>query len=649
VDSIVISRKQVATAFSQRIAVRTPDGENLVGTFTLRAGLRNGNAVRLPKERLDEQISGDHDWPDDGIMIRIRMPNWWLRNSVAALFVLAGLIGGAAPYSGLLVLVWGVIALCARHKRLHAVDRFDPATRRFWRQFRNTLASTAILYLTPIGAVIALYLTVAMVFKFVQGALTVPQLVSTQRALSTASEFYDNWIKLREGPMFLALAGVWLLTCLLLARRTHGPRHTDRAEYADFWWGLPEHGPQHADHAEKPLPARYRAAQALNRIAGFYGRYSGPVAVTLTVLASFSFLTNVSSVLGTQLSLQAVTSTEDYRFAAQRIEADLSSEVVSQLYARIKATMPAAYQQAVARPSPLPDQVDAARQQADQLVVPLAQSSPADAQRLAGEESHAADSQGAPDQSVIDAPRGGDQVDVPHDLDLTGDQTAAARDQAESDSTDNRTEIINDSGREVLLQTEKVASEPAWNSLKDLVSSRFPLAAPMIDALAEACDEHLQDTLREKVPALVQQFADKTADIGESIKAAAKHIVATVNVASLVGKYATDAAKLIAGQQDSLTYLTGLEDRLQQRNQLVQGIVDGLSFDDNINQVLQSSDRGLQTGVVDDLRATMQSPTGGEIEQHNAAVAIHTLGSDGLPIITRGDIDAALPLCGCNG
>ena len=59
--------------------------------------------------------------------------------------------------------------------------------------------------------------------------------------------------------------------------------------------------------------------RALNRAAGFYGRYSGPLAVTLTVLASFTFLTNVSSVLGTQLGLQAVTSTEDYRFAAQRM------------------------------------------------------------------------------------------------------------------------------------------------------------------------------------------------------------------------------------------------------------------------------------------------------------------------------------------
>jgi hypothetical protein len=183
VDSIVISRRQVTAEFQQRIAVRAPDGEHLVGTFTLRAGLRNGNAVRLSKERLEEQIPGDHDWPDEGIMLRVRMPNWSLRNSVVALFALAGIIGGATPYSGLLILIWGVIALCARHNRLHTADRFDPATRRFWIQFRNTLASTAVVYLVAIDAVVALYLTVAMVFRFVQGGLTVAQLVGIQRAL----------------------------------------------------------------------------------------------------------------------------------------------------------------------------------------------------------------------------------------------------------------------------------------------------------------------------------------------------------------------------------------------------------------------------------------------------------------------------------
>lgn len=626
----MISRKQAATPFKQRITVRTVDGEKLVGTFTLPAGLRNGKRIRLSKDRLEERIAGDHKWPDDGIMIRIRVLNWRLRNGIVALFAVAGLIGGAALYSGLLILLWGVIGFCARHNRLHAADRFDPAKRRFWLQFRNTVASTATLYLTAIGAVVALYLTVAMVFTFVEGTLTVAQLVGAQQALSAMSKFYEKWIKLKEGPMLLALAGVWLLTCLLLARRPHGPRHPKTAA--------------------APLPAGYRAAQALNRIAGFYSRYSGPVAVTLAVLASFTFLTNVSSTLGTQLRLKAVTSTEDYRFAARRIEAHLAGEVVSQLYAQIKSAMPPSYQQAVTTANPVPGQAAATRRQADQLVASLAQTSPADERRLAGAENSANGAQNVPEESVIDAPRGNDPVAMPQDVALTVDQAATARNHAESDKSDDRTEIINDSGREVLLQTEKVASEPAWASLKDLVGSRFPLAAPMVDALSEACDKHLQETLREKVPALVKQFADKTADIRTTIKAAAKNIAATVDVARLAGKYTTVAANLVAGRQDTLAYLTGLESRLQSRNHLVQGILDGFVFDDNINQVLQLSDHDLQTGVVDDLRATMLAPGSiDETQRHNAAVAIHTLGSRGLRTITRQDINAALPLCGCHG
>ncbi|HEX5402196.1 MAG TPA: hypothetical protein VFX16_07840 [Pseudonocardiaceae bacterium] len=634
-DSIVISRKQAATQFEQRIAVRTRDGENLVGTFTLPARLRNGTTIRLSKARLDERIIGDHEWPDDGVMIRIRMPNWRLRNGVVALFVLAGLIGenNQPPlYTGLLCLIWCIIGLCARRNRLHAVDRFAFATRRrFWVLFRNTLASTAIVYLGAIGAVIALYLTVAMVFTFVKGALTVAQLISTQRALSTVSEFYDTWIKLKEGPMFLVLVWVWLLTCLLLARQARGRRHTNAAD--------------------EPPSVRYGVAQALNRTAAFYGRYSGPVAVTLTVLASFTFLTNVSSALGTRLRLQAVVSTGNYRFAAQQVEADLSSAVVSQLYAQIKSAMPADYQRAVANRDQLPDQVAVTQKQADQLVVPLAQSSPVDAQRLATEKSRAGDFQNVSDSSVIDASRGDDPVDVPHDLDLTVDHAAIARDRADSYFSDNQTEIISD--EEVLLQTEKIASEPAWNRLKDLVGSRFPLAAPMVDALAEACDEHLQETLREKVPTLVKQFADKTADIRTSIGVVANHIVATVNVAKLVSKHTTEAEKLVARRQDSLTYLSGLEERLQLRSDLVEDIISGFIFDYNINRVLQLSDQSVQTGVVDDLRATMRSPGGmdqnAKIGRHNAAVAIHTLGSDGLSIVTQDDIDAALPICGCNG
>jgi hypothetical protein len=629
-DFTVITRQQARSGFWQKIAVKTVTGENLVGTFTLPSGLKNGKMIQISKTRLEERLPGDHAWPDEGVKVRIRVPDWRFRNGVVALFVLAGVIAGAWRYAALLVAIWGIIALSARHNRLHAVDRFDPAVpRRFWSVFRDAFASTAILYLVPIGAAIAFYFAVAAVFRFVDGVLTIHQLEIAQRALSAVADFFDTWIKLKEGPMLLALVGVWLLTCLLLARRG---RATVQA-------GSP---------AGRLRRMRYGVARALNRIAGAYARYSGPVAATLATLASFTFLANVSSNLGTQLRLQAVASTDDYTHAAEKVEADLTTQVVSQLYTQIKNAMPPDYQQALT--APLREQVTRTRQQADLLVVPLKESNPAAAQRLATEEGRIHNVQNLPEQSVVEAPRGSDPVDVPHDL--TAGQAAAARGRAELDPPDSRVEIINDSGREVLLQLEKVASEQGWASLKELVSSRFPLAAPMVDALAEACDEHLQETLREKVPALVKQLVGRASDIKSSIAAAAKDIAATVNVSNLVRNYATDASHLAAGQQATLAYLQGLEDQLKLRTDIVEGLIDGYDFDASINRVLRSSDRSLQAGVVDDLRRTMQAPdSSGEnakIGKHNAAVAIHTLGNRGLSMITKADIQAALPLCGCS-
>jgi hypothetical protein len=626
----VISRTQAATEFRQRIAVKTPTGDTLVGTFKLPSGLNNGKTIRISKARLEERLPGDHAWPDDGVMVRIRVPDWRLRNGGVALFVLAGLVAGAWPYAALLVAVWGIIALSARHNRLHAVDRFDSAApRHFWSVFRDTLAGTAMLYLVPIGAVVAFYLAVAAVFRFVDGVLTVHQLEGAQRALSAISGFFDTWGKLKEGPMLLALVGVWLLTCLLLARRGRGTVHA----------GSP---------AGRLRRMRHGLAGALNRVAGAYARYSGPVAATLATLASFTFLTNVPGALGTQLHLRAVASTGEYTYAAEKVEADLTAQVVSQLYTQVKNAMPSDYQHALA--TPLPAQVARTRQQADLLVVPLQESNPAAARRLAAEESRIHNVQDLPDRSVVHAPRGSDPVGVPHDL--TTGQAAAAREQAGSQlPDDHRVEIINDSGKEVLLQLEKVASERGWTSLKNLVSSRFPLAAPMVDALAEACDQQLQETLRAKVPALVKQLMDKPSGIKSSIAAAAKDIVATVNVPNLVRDHATDAAHLAADQRDTLEYLKGLEDQFELRADIVQGLIDGTDFDGGINRVLGSSDQPLQTGVVDDLRKTMQTPDGldrnAKIGKHNAAVAIHRLGKSGLPMITNADIETALPLCGC--
>jgi hypothetical protein len=455
----------------------------------------------------------------------------------------------------------------------------------------------------------------------------VPQLVDVQQALARVSEFYDSSIKLTEWQLFLVLVGVWLLTCALVARRGRHLKQT-----------------------------RYQVAQALNSGASLYGKYSSPAAVVLTVLASFTFLTNVSSALGTRLELKAVASTEDYRFAAKRIEADLGSQVVSQLYQQLRSDMPADYRQALADTSdPVSDALGNVQSTASSLIAPLAQSDPAAARRLSDEENAAKHADGAPLDSLIDAPRGNDPVDIPHELGMTPDQADAAKSRAESDSDDNRDEIVNDGRHEVLIQIEKVASEPAWNSLKDLVARWFPLEAPLVDALAEACDEHLQETLSEKVPGLVEQMSDAAVDMRAAIASTAKSIVAKVDVRALAQNYLAAASKLVTAQLARVSYLNSLDKHLQLRSDTFENIIDADSQDDFENQIAdisRMSDHKLQTEVVDDLRVAMLNGLDddpGGIGRHNAAIAIHMLGSDGVSAVTDEDIEHALPLCGCRG
>lgn len=627
--SIVITRQQAATNAELKIAVEDLDGEVVVVTLRLPDKVKDGTTIGPKREDLAvKKRYRDHKWPKE-VKVRVRIPDWRIRNAVAGLPVLAGMLAGAWLYTLVFLGVWAGIAFSARHSRLHAVDQFeDPG---FWLRFRNTLASTAWLYFVPIGAIIAFYLVIAAVLSFADGTMTVHQLETTQRVFSTVSEFVDTWIKLKEGPMLVALIGVWLLSCLLLAYKR------DKAVNAGGSTG-------------RLRRMRLDLARGLNRTAGAYARYSGPAAAAVSTLASFTFLTTVPGNLGTKPHLQAVASTDNYKYAAKKVEALLSAQVVSSLYAQIRKEMPPDYQQALAHP--LSAQVAQTRQQADLLVAPLKDSDRGAAARLETEESRFRDTQNLPPQSVVKAERGNDPIDTPRDL--TAGQAAAAKQAAESDPSDNRVEVVNDSGKEVLLQVEKVASEGGWAQLKNLVSSRFPLAGPMVDALAEACDEQLQETLREKVPALVKPLADKGSDIKTAIARTAKDIVAAVNVSDLVKRHATEASQLAADQQARLKDMKTLEDQLKIRVNIVKTLQDGATsqeeFDSAVERVRDLSDLSLQMGVVDDLRVTIMPDSGvGPSAKQGAAVAIHDLYHFGLPMVTIEDAKRALPLCGCPG
>lgn len=662
---LLISRQQAQTGSWQKIAVKTPGGETLVGRFRLPPGLKNRTTMRIQKDLLEQRLPGHHAWPDDGVQVRVRVPNWRLRNALAALVAIAGLIGGAGRYAAVFAAVWGIAAFCARYCRLHSVDRFDPAMRlRFWPMFRATLAETALLYLVPMAAAIAVYLVAALVISWARGVLTVRQLLSVQRALSSASSFFDRWIKLGDWPLLLVLVGAYLVTCLLLAWRDRVTRPAGPVRDAG---SRGRRSPQPAGRAGQMERIRYGAATALRRVVEAHGRYSGPAGAALATLASFTFLVNIAAPFGTQLRLQAVDNTRSYRYAAQKIEVQLeeqlATQVVSLLYARIQAAMPSGYRQILPE-DPFRQQVANIQQEDQQVVLPLRESDPAAWQFVAAEQARIRQLQSLPGKSVISSPQVVDAVVAVPD-DVTAREAAAARDPDSPDHGDNRVELISDSGKEVVIQMGNAVSATFWDKVKEQVRNQFPLAAPMVDALSDSVSTQFQDTLQQKVAPLVAEVISKVGDVPGSITATARKIADSVNIRKLIRRYAADAARMTAQRRATLARLNGIANQLQQRADLVEGLTTGLDFDTSITKVLTLSP-SLQSEVVNDLMAMIQSNAdqtrmeqvyqqdyyveGDPVTlQENAAHAIQHLAS-GLPgIITPADLSIADANCGCPG
>jgi hypothetical protein len=651
-NGVLISRAQTRTESWQRIAVTTPAGETVLGTFKLLPGLKNRKTIRIQKMLLEKGLPGHHTWPDDGVAIRIRVPNWRLRAGLAALVVAAGIAGGAGRYAAVFAATWAVAAFCARYGRLHGVDRLDPALRRrFWPMFRATLAETALLYLVPVAAAIAVYLCAALVISSVRGVLTVRQLVSAQDALSSASSFFDRWIKLSDRPLLLVLLGAYLITSLLLAWHDRTTSQSDRA---------PGAGPP-ASPPVRTRRIRYGAAAAIRRVVQVHGRYSGPTAAMFATLASFTFLVNIAAPLGTQLRLQAVDDTRDYKYAAQQVqeqlEQELAAQVVSLLYAKIQAAMPRGYLQSLPEGA-FAQQVDSIQQGDQQDVLSLQDSDPVAWQAVTTEQASIAELQDLPGLSVISSPYVADAVAATRD-DVSADDIAAARHRASSDPVGNRVELINDSGKEVVLQLGNTVSASFWDNVKEQVRNQFPLWAPMVDALSDAVSTQLLDTLGEKIAPLVDRVISGTADVKGSIAAAARNIADSVNIPKLIGGYSADASQLTAQRQATLAQLSAIPGQMQQRAALIEGLTTGLNFDDSISKVLALSP-SLQSAVVNELMAMIQDsdaatrmaqiyqqqnfvqgdPT---TLQSNAASAIETLAPSMPGIVTPTDLSIADP------
>ncbi|WP_290056273.1 hypothetical protein, partial [Amycolatopsis solani] len=163
-------------------------------------------------------------------------------SAAVVVLVAAFAIGPFALFAGA---VWGLVAGFRRYTRRFAGEGSG---------LRYHLAAFGVLYLVPVGVAATAYLGLSAYLQWFADASSTGWLVSLQRFFEAVSKFFSENLKLSEFSVFAALIGVYLLTCLLAARRSDG------------WRG--------------------RTAAGLGRTADFYTKYSGPAAAGLAARAS---------------------------------------------------------------------------------------------------------------------------------------------------------------------------------------------------------------------------------------------------------------------------------------------------------------------------------------------------------------------------
>jgi hypothetical protein len=312
--AIVVSRSEARSGTVKKASVPCGKGTKII-PVRVPAGVRNKQSILVRKERLPP----DADWPDNGFTFPVHVYDRRPLHVLVGIIVVAGVLGYAAGYAIAVAAAWGLILLCDRYSREHAPDIEDPATGgRLWHLLRYNLAKAGILYLTPIGLAVAVYVCLAAGLTLFDESLTVGRLQRLQGWFEASSTYFTDTLKLREYQVFALLIGAYLITCALLSWQGRG------ASTSRGW--------------------RLRAARIIRGATDAYCRYSGPIAAGLATLAAFTFLGVRAGDTAADLQLRLKLTDKTYADAAKRVQADLSHQVTEQIYAKIKQQMPADYQ-----------------------------------------------------------------------------------------------------------------------------------------------------------------------------------------------------------------------------------------------------------------------------------------------------------------
>lgn len=588
-DSLVVRRSQAKSGTTQRAAVTTPGGEQVVVAVRIPPGVRDKKVIRLSREQLPKGYA----WPPGGPLVQVRVRDRRIGHLLAALSLLAGIIADAWPVTLLIPLIWAVVAHCAEYARKHAVDSIDPkVTRRFRALLRYHLASSAVLYLVPIGAAIACYLYLAAYIALFRHTMTVRQLLALQRWFLRISNFFDNRIELSNADVLYLLAGVYLVSCLLLSRRG-GDRRRNSVQ-------------------DRVRRARRAAVDAVRSLVATYCRFSGPLGAALATLASLTFLATAISAEGTQIRLKAVADQTAYVHAAAKVRAQLSNRIVALLYPKVHGAMPSDYRHVLSSLSSIDAQITEASGRAEDDGHLYGVSSAKGKALIRQEQERRQRVAALPHDWVADAPaQRRSEPAAPRNL--TDEQAAAARDYAATGSEDDRVEILSEERKDVYLQAETIVSAPLGDALKNL-TAHVPLAGPLVDALMDATDSVAQDKLTEAAGLITERVVRRSGDIKAAINAAAARIVAAVDVPTAARGVAARARTLAAEWRQKPGSARRVADGLDREavDRTVHDLTGTNSHaqDAAVDRVSDDSDEARQRAIVEELFSIKDTASG---------------------------------------
>ncbi|QWF78212.1 hypothetical protein [Amycolatopsis sp. CA-230715] len=435
--------------------------------------------------------------------------------------VLCFLIAPTLGYGLLIGAVWALVAFCRRQVK-RARSELAPDRLRDNPGLRYHLCAYGVLYLIPITTAASLYWLLSVVVELFGGAADIGWLTGLQHFFETVSKFFSDTLKLSEFAVFAVLIGVYLVTCLLLARRRGTPA-------AGRGW-------------------RFRVSSALGRGTEWYSRYSGPAAAGLAALASFTLFGMQAGAPTTNLHLRLKIAQEGYAEVTKAVEADLSQRVANDLYGKVRSAFPVPYLQTLGKQADLGSAVDRVRERAATAKSVHGISEPSVDKTVAEE---TAKSQRATDLVADLRVDTTGRTDTP---DATQEQVDAARKAVSERPPRPGIDLVADSRKKVTLQVEKVTSERILAATKPLTEA-VPIVEPLLQAFAEAADKTLQDKVAKAYDRLLAVVLRNPGDLDAAADREAKAIVAETDVSKPVADaapHAKQAADALAATLSTL-------------------------------------------------------------------------------------------------